>query len=295
MAALPAIRYYGRRPAFDAEFTFRGPGWHPVRGHPRTWPRRRADPARAPGRRNAGAVNRLPPRFRGLLREFSWRSEADLVNAVALLLTGLLINHFVDDPHPVAIVDGNQPGVGKTLLIQAIGRVLDGAEPNRIPLGRDEELEKRLCAQVRGRARSIFLLDNVRTRIESAVLEQNVLSPELSFRVLGQSLVIRCPNTYLWVITSNGATGTPDMVRRGMPIRLQHDGDPKARRFQDNPLEYAGQHRLAILGELAGMVVRWLQAGQAGRRAAAPLRPMGGHDRGHPRRLRAGPFVPGQL
>ena len=80
--------------------------------------------------------DRLPPRLRGLLGEFSWRSEADLVNAVALLLTGLLINHFIDDPHPVAIVDGNQPGVGKTLLIQAIGRVLDGAEPTRIPLER---------------------------------------------------------------------------------------------------------------------------------------------------------------
>ncbi len=142
--------------------------------------------------------NRLPPRLRGLLGEFSWRSEADLVNAVALLLTGLLINHFIDDPHPVAIVDGNQPGVGKTLLIQAIGRVLDGAEPNRIPLGGDEELEKRLCAEVRGRTRSILLLDNVahpdrvgRPRAERPLPGALLPRP-------GQSLVIRSPNTYLW-------------------------------------------------------------------------------------------------
>ena len=66
-----------------------------------------------------------------------------------MLLTGLLINHFVDDPHPGGIVDANQPGTGKTLLVQVIGRILDGAEPPRISLVRDEELEKRLCAQLR--------------------------------------------------------------------------------------------------------------------------------------------------
>ena len=87
---------------------------------------------------------------------------------------------------------------------------------------------------------SIFLLDNVRTRIESAVLEQNVLSPELSFRVLGQSTVIRCPNSYLWAITSNGASGTPD---HGAP----RDADPVAARRRPqghasstgNPWQYA--------------------------------------------------------
>ena len=208
------------------------------------------------------AMARLPPRLRGLLEEFSWRSEADLVNAVSVLLTGLLINHFIDDPHPMVIVNANQPGVGKTVLIQAIGRVLDGIEPSRISFNKDEELEKRLGSAVRKRDGGILFLDNVRTRIESAVLEQNVLSPMLSFRLLGQSALIECPNSYLWAITSNGASGSSDLVRRGLPIRLQHHGDPKARRFQGNPLQYAGQHRLEILGELAGMVTTWLQAGK---------------------------------
>src|SRR5262249_21897086 len=42
----------------------------------------------------------------------------------------------------------------------------------------------------------------------------------------------------------------------------QHHGDPKARTFQGNPLDYARDHRLELLGELAGMVVHWLQAGK---------------------------------
>ena len=263
---LPVIRHYGRRPAFDRDFAFRGPGWHPAAGILIHGPSVAPTMHEPTGDADSVALDRLPPRLGGLLREFSWRSDADLVNAVGLLLTGLLVNHFIDEPHPVAIVDANQPGVGKTLLLQAIGRVLDGSEPPRIPLNRDEELEKRLCGEVRDGSRSLLLLDNVRIRIESALLEQNVLSPELSFRVLGQSQVIRRPNAYLWAITSNGASGTSDMVRRGMPIRLQHDGDPKARAFRGRPLDFAGRHRLEILGELAGMVIRWLQRGKpAGR------------------------------
>ncbi len=261
-AAMPSVRYYSRRPAFDAGFAYRCAGWHPDSGILVHGPA--VEPIiHEPADDGDGPLDRLPPHLRGLLGEFCWRSDADLVNAVGLLLTGVLINHFVDDPHPVVLVDGNQPGVGKTLLVQASGQVLDGTEPTRIALGRDDELEKRLCAEVRDSRRTVLLLDNVRTRIESAVLEQNVLSPELSFRVLGQSTVVRGPNTFLWAITSNGASGTPDVVRRAVPIRLQHAGDPKARRFHTQPLEYARQHRLAILGELAGMVVRWLQQGKS--------------------------------
>jgi hypothetical protein len=260
--ALPAIDYYSRRPVFDRSYSFRQPGWHPTCGilvHGLAVEMGEHQLASNP---EARALDRLPPRLRGLLREFSWRSDADLVNAVGFLLTGLLINHFIDVPHPMAIVDANQPGVGETLLVQVIGRALDGVEPPGIPLNRDEELEKRLGSEVRSRSSSIILLDNVRKYIESAILEQNVLSPQLSFRDLGSSSVIRCPNSYLWAVTKNGATGSPDIVRRGLPIRLEHNGDPKERRFDGNPLDYAGDHRLEILGELAGMVMYWLQAGK---------------------------------
>src|SRR5205823_13203835 len=133
---------------------------------------------------------------------------------------GLLINHFIDDPHPGAIVDANQSGTGKTLLVQCLGRVLDDAEPPRTSLVRDEELEKKLCAQLRTSRTSLFFLDNVRARIESAVIEQSMLSPLLSFRVLGKSATIERPNTFAWFITSNMAAGTPDFIRRCVPIRL---------------------------------------------------------------------------
>jgi hypothetical protein len=257
---LPAVRCYSRRPVFDQDFNLCGPGWNAEQGVLVHGPD--VTPEMAPASTAATrTIDRLPPYTRGLFKEFCWGGEADLSNAVALLLTGFLANHFVDDPKPVAILDGNQRGVGKTLLVQAVGRVLDGIEPRRLPLARDEELEKKLGAALHESRSGIFFFDNVQTRIQSALIEANALSPVLSFRILGRSANITRPNDYLWVITSNQTSGTEDLISRGLPIRLHYEGNPRERSFITNLLDYVTRYRLEILGELAGMVLRWKQAG----------------------------------
>jgi hypothetical protein len=198
-----------------------------------------------------------PPILRMLLRESCWSGDADLVNALALLLTGLLINHFITEPHPVAILDGNQKGVGKTLLVE----ILDGRSAPRISLVGDEELEKKLSAHVQESRTSVLFFDNVRGRFESSVIERNALSPVLSFRLLGLSATVTRPNSFVWVITSNGTQATEDLISRGLPMRLHFAGDPKKREFAHEPLRYVREHREEILGELAGMVLAWKQAG----------------------------------
>jgi hypothetical protein len=258
---LPAIRHYARRPLFDEEFNLYGPGWNAAQGilvHGPDIEPALESPKTFPG---APALDRLPPCLGRLLRGFCWASDADLTNAVALFLTGLLSNHFVAEPKPIGIIDGNQRGLGKTLLVQTLGHVLDDAEPPRLPLVRDEELEKKLCAQLREARSGVFFFDNVRDRVESALIEANALSPLLSFRILGQSGTISRPNTFLWVITSNQTSGTEDLISRGLPIRLRYEGNPRERTFADSPLGVARRCRLQILGELAGLVLRWKQAG----------------------------------
>jgi hypothetical protein len=259
---LPVIQHHSRRPCFDKDFQLCQPGWNPgsnilvhsPRLDPVIW-----SPDLAAGQR---ASDRLPPRLRELLGEFNWRSDADLANAVAMLLTGLLINHFGDQPHPMAIIDANQSGVGKTILVQSFGRVLDGCEAERIPIVDDQELEKKLGALLRCSRSSLFFFDNVRASIESALIEQNVLSPILSFRLLGHSSTINRPNAYLWFITSNQTSGTPDLIRRSVPIRLLCEADLDRRAFRSDPIELTTKHRDEILGELIGMVLRWVEQGR---------------------------------
>jgi len=259
---LPEVRLYCRRPVFDEDFGWKGPGYHESSRLLIHGPQIAPVVYEPEFEAGARALEGLPPRLAQLLREFAWRSDADHVNAVAALLTGLLCNHFVDEPHPIVVIDGNQSGIGKTLLGQIMGHVLDGIEPARISLAGEEELEKKLCSHIRGSRSCMIFLDNVRDRMVSEVIEQNALSPVLQFRVLGTSSFVERPNSYLWVVTSNTTKAASDVFTRGLPIRLSVEGDPKKRNFTGRPLAYAYEHRLEILGELAGMVHHWLLKGK---------------------------------
>jgi hypothetical protein len=56
-----------------------------------------------------------------------------------------------------------------------------------------------------------------------------------------------------------------DLVSRNLVIDLYTEGDPRKRQAERKasmPLKYAAQYRAEILGELAAMVLRWLDAGR---------------------------------
>ena len=61
----------------------------------------------------------------------------------------------------------------------------------------------------------------------------------------------------------NDTKTSPDLVSRGLPIQLAHEGEPGNRDFHGrDPIEYVERYRTEMLGELVGMVVRWNQAGR---------------------------------
>jgi hypothetical protein len=267
LAALPLIRIYAPRPVFDQDFVLRGPGWHPAVGilvHGMNIEPVIPDEVD----QDVPAIDRLPPHLHNLLKDFPFKEDADVANTVAVLLTGLLITLFISTGHPVVLLDGNQPGLGKTLLVRVIGVVLDGIDPRIIHYSADdEELQKRICATLRGSNQSQVLIDNAKvtaeTAIHSAVLEANSMAPEISLRILGKSEIYTRPNDLVWFLTMNNTKASPDLVSRGMPIRQHYEGDPKKRKFENrDPLRYARGHRAEILGELAGMVTRWNQTGR---------------------------------
>jgi hypothetical protein len=267
LARLPRITQYSRVPLYDEQFVLRGPGWHPSAGVLIHGPAVEPTPFR-PGDPALPVVQRLPRHLRTLLTDFCFAGPSDAANALGLLLTGVLLNHFVTPTKPMVLLDGNQPGVGKTLLARTVGVVLGGTDPRPISYtADDDELAKRLCATVREEPCRVLIVDNAKVRggstIDSPTLEANSMAPEISFRILGLSQNYTRPNDLLWFLTMNDSKTSSDMVSRMLPIRLAFEGDPRDRRFGGlGPVAYARECRVAILAELAGIVDHWTQSGR---------------------------------
>jgi len=264
---LPRIKTYARLPVFDDGFQLRGPGWHPDIGLLVHGP----DVEVIPPVNQSGAGparDRLPPRLRELLSDFCLTSDADVANVIGVLLTAILMPHFMNTGKPIILLDANQPGTGKTLLAICIGLILDGRSPRVTSYSSDdEELGKRVCAVLRDNHQSQVIIDNAKapggTAISSAFLEANSTALVISLRILGQSSTFERPNDLLWFLTMNGTLASPDIVSRCLPIQFLYHGDPGRRTFGGcHPVEFARRHRVEILGELVGMVMRWTQSGR---------------------------------
>jgi hypothetical protein len=264
---LPEIKWYAKRPVFDANFQLRGPGWHPDAGILVHGPE--IEPVvQEAGEVGGPALERLPHHLHTLLRGFCFRSDADIANTVGMMLTAVLVHSFIECGKATIIVDGNQPSLGKTWLVRCVGIVSDGVEPRMIHFTQDdEELAKRICATLREGRQSILLIDNAKVpggnALNSPTIEANSMAPEISLRILKESRNYNRPNDLLWCMTMNNTRTTSDQVERSLPIRMYYEGRAADRTFDGpDPIRYAREHRLDILGELVGMVVRWNQQGR---------------------------------
>lgn len=268
LKALPSIEQYARKPIYNRQFERRGPGWHAEDGILVHGPEIEPENINLNTNSEGGLIGKLPPHLQNLLGGFCFSTEADLANTVAVLVTGILMNHFVQPCHPVVLIDGNQPGIGKTVLARVFGRIFDGVDPHVIHYTPDdEELQKRILSLVRENRQTVIPVDNAKLRaggsINSVAIEANSTAPELSLRILGKSENLTRPNDLLWILTMNGTKVSPDLMSRSIPIRLNYEGDPRERNFSgEDPIRYSKDHRHEIIAELFGMIERWIAQGK---------------------------------
>ncbi|MCZ2342032.1 MAG: hypothetical protein LC104_09590 [Bacteroidales bacterium] len=201
-----------------------------------------------------------------LFQDFCFRTPGDRSNYIGILLTALLMPHFIGSK-PAVLFHGNQPGLGKSVLAQIIAILRDGRPTETASYNpNDEEFEKRLAAIVR-RGATTILIDNAKSsgrapRIDSAVLERSITDPILSYRLLGQSQEIRAENSHIFCLTANTPELSRDLITRCVVVHLFHEGDPARRTFTiPDPETDALEHRAILLGELIGLIERWREAG----------------------------------
>lgn len=247
----PEIKLFTRNPVYTLDWRLSEPGYDPQSGiyyaGPRIVPREE------------------PTHLVRLLKDFCWRHPGDRTNYVAMLLTMILMPRFVGSK-PAVLFNGNQSGVGKTVLSQIIARLRDGRSARTVTYNpNDEEMEKRLGSVVHSGATTV-IVDNAKTRrgqsLSSPCFERCITDEILSFRLLTRSLDIAVENSLIFGITANSPDVCADILSRCCIVNLYYEGSPRKRDFDiQDPESYAIDNRTELLGELAAMVEAWRAAG----------------------------------
>jgi len=178
---------------------------------------------------------------------------------------------------PLGIITANMPGLGKTLLLSSITKILFGREPSisiwtegASAAAAAEELNKRLLTLVAG-GETFMAIDNV-SRVSGAdlsnpTLEAFVTSSNFKGRLLGANKEIGGEHRLQVVLTGNGTNPTGDLADRSLFVYLESD-DPNRRskpasEFKSGELlNYITAHRKELLGSVLTIIKAWIIAGK---------------------------------
>lgn len=198
------------------------------------------------------ALNRL----KGLVADFPFLSDAHRSNWLAALLT-LLARHAIDGPVPLFLIDGNQAGVGKTLLVNLASTIAHGHSVHSGALSDENEEVAKTLLSIARQGYGAYCFDNLKNGADfgCAALDQVLTGRSISGRVLGQSKIADAEIDCVFFATGNrvGISKESDSFRRVAIISLQSKSeDPKSRTefrhgCDSQLLAYAIQHRSTFI------------------------------------------------
>lgn len=198
------------------------PGYDRVTGLYLRWRGAPIEVPESPTRDDARAAFQ---RLTDLFADFTFQGDDDarlvmLSACVAAILTPLA-RAAIDGPTPAFMWTADAKLAGKSLLASTCGAIVLG----RVPSARqytpdDDEMAKRIAA-VALNGLPIWMLDNVKNRIDGGMLELALTSHDtIAARILGHTEDREMPWRSTVYLTGNGATYSDDMSRRLLHIAL---------------------------------------------------------------------------
>lgn len=185
------------------------------------------------------------------------RSAAVLLALMLAQFCRLMIKRI-----PMAIINGNQPGTGKSLLAWFLIAPVWGMAATAAKPATDEELIKYLNTVTQAR-KPFALLDDISTLASNAI-NMFATAPLIEGRKMGTDQLFTTVNRTQIIATGNALATTPDIERRSMIVDLFYDESATARSI---PTPLAPQDlaeasmRADLLQMLWSLVLNWSDAG----------------------------------
>lgn len=198
------------------------------------------------------------------LVDFKFEQGFDRTNAIALALLPF-VRQMIQGPTPGHLIEASTPGSGKGLLAKILLLPSLGKPPHATPFAEAEEERRKnlMAALIEGRP--VTLIDNLKGKVDSAVLEGMLTSDMWQDRLLGVTGTAYAPNKTTWVFTGNNADLSLDMARRCLRIRLDQGVErpyEQKRQFAHPDIEdWTKEHRGKIISALVCLVRHWIEQG----------------------------------
>lgn len=199
-----------------------------------------------------------------LLGDFPFTSDAERAHAVALLLLPF-VRDMIVGPTPLHLIEKPTPGTGASLLAEMLTYPALGHAPAIMTEGRDEdEWRKRITARLFDGS-AVVLIDNLRSRLDSAAVSAVLTTSSWSDRILGQSRNVVIPIRSAWIATGNNPMLSNEITRRTVRIRLNAQTDqPWLRTTFRHPdlRDWAAEHRGELVWAALTLVSHWVALGR---------------------------------
>ena len=207
------------------------------------------------------------PHLNRLLDMWSFKSDVDRTNTVAMFLDRLFtgVSKF-NGKHLVTIVSGNQQGVGKTELANCVLYLAQGETTTVLMENevRKADFERQILPKIKDIPVSAILVDNVTGGAGGVFDSSNLVSimtgQRLALRIFHSQRLFNLPNNFQWVITTNGANYSDDLIERSILVEIYHLGKPKY--GQATPLEYVVENSQQLHSEIKGLYDYWMAQGK---------------------------------
>jgi hypothetical protein len=199
-----------------------------------------------------------------LLVDFPFTGDPERANAIALMLLPFA-RELIDGATPLHLFEKPCPGTGATLLVDMLTFPATGMPVAVMAEGSSEdEWRKRMTAKVRT-APTFILIDNIRQRLDSAVVSSAITAPVWEDRILGISQNISLPIRSGWIATGNNPVVSSEIARRTIRIRLDAKTDrPWLREtFKHADLRgWVAENRGRLVWAALTLIQAWLAAGR---------------------------------
>jgi hypothetical protein len=166
---------------------------------------------------------------------------------------------------PLHLIEAPSPGTGKTLLLDALTYPAAGRSPALMSeSGSEEEWRKRITAKV-AEGPSLFAIDNLQRRLDSAALSSLLTTEVWEDRWLGQSKMVRFPIRAAFAATGNNPSVSNELARRTVRIRLDSGEERPWLRSgfrHENLMTWVAANRAELVSSALTLIQAWIVEGR---------------------------------